>query len=244
MNQIPLFSSAQASNLSAFLNAPQRPDGTMSYCECTGFLFVVACAPEQIQPSEWLPVIFDDESASYSSLEEAKEVLPSLLSLYNELNRQIQEADIQLPIGCDIRKNPLDNLEPDAPLSHWARGFIAGYDWLVELWDAYTPEDLSEELGAQMMVLSFFASRDLAQAYLEETKRKDNSLESMAAQMLDLFPDALNGFAHLGDSIQRVLREHSAELHQPARSDKIGRNERCPCGSGKKYKKCCGAAVH
>jgi uncharacterized protein YchJ len=23
---------------------------------------------------------------------------------------------------------------------------------------------------------------------------------------------------------------------------KVGRNEPCPCGSGKKYKKCCGAA--
>ncbi len=27
---------------------------------------------------------------------------------------------------------------------------------------------------------------------------------------------------------------------QPAISMKIGRNEPCPCGSGKKYKKCCG----
>ena len=26
-------------------------------------------------------------------------------------------------------------------------------------------------------------------------------------------------------------------------SKKIGRNELCPCGSGKKYKKCCGANV-
>jgi len=25
-----------------------------------------------------------------------------------------------------------------------------------------------------------------------------------------------------------------------AKSKKIGRNESCPCGSGKKYKKCCG----
>ena len=24
-------------------------------------------------------------------------------------------------------------------------------------------------------------------------------------------------------------------------ADKIGRNDPCPCGSGKKYKKCCGA---
>ena len=27
----------------------------------------------------------------------------------------------------------------------------------------------------------------------------------------------------------------------PIQSDKIGRNDPCPCGSGKKYKKCCGA---
>ena len=27
------------------------------------------------------------------------------------------------------------------------------------------------------------------------------------------------------------------------RSSKIGRNDPCPCGSGKKYKKCCGAIV-
>ena len=26
----------------------------------------------------------------------------------------------------------------------------------------------------------------------------------------------------------------------PLRSSKIGRNHPCPCGSGKKYKKCCG----
>jgi preprotein translocase subunit SecA len=29
---------------------------------------------------------------------------------------------------------------------------------------------------------------------------------------------------------------------QPIRREKIGRNEPCPCGSGKKYKKCCGRA--
>ena len=27
----------------------------------------------------------------------------------------------------------------------------------------------------------------------------------------------------------------------PVQSEKIGRNDPCPCGSGKKYKKCCGA---
>jgi len=34
--------------------------------------------------------------------------------------------------------------------------------------------------------------------------------------------------------------DHNHE-HTQAHSDKIGRNEDCPCGSGKKHKKCCGS---
>lgn len=36
----------------------------------------------------------------------------------------------------------------------------------------------------------------------------------------------------------KVLRRHSNIVIKPA---KIGRNDPCPCGTGKKYKKCCGA---
>jgi preprotein translocase subunit SecA len=35
----------------------------------------------------------------------------------------------------------------------------------------------------------------------------------------------------------------SAEVKQVVKGDKIGRNDPCPCGSGKKYKKCCGRAA-
>jgi SWIM/SEC-C metal-binding protein len=29
---------------------------------------------------------------------------------------------------------------------------------------------------------------------------------------------------------------------KPASSEKVGRNDPCPCGSGKKFKRCCGAS--
>ena len=32
----------------------------------------------------------------------------------------------------------------------------------------------------------------------------------------------------------------SVELSQNKTSKKIGRNDKCPCGSDKKYKQCCG----
>jgi len=36
--------------------------------------------------------------------------------------------------------------------------------------------------------------------------------------------------------------ERALNPQEPVVSRKVGRNEPCPCGSGKKYKKCCGAA--
>ncbi|MBK5936397.1 hypothetical protein CCR81_06200 [Halorhodospira halophila] len=44
----------------------------------------------------------------------------------------------------------------------------------------------------------------------------------------DLFEDADNSKARL------------SWPRQPARSSKVGRNEPCPCGSGRKHKRCCG----
>jgi preprotein translocase subunit SecA len=46
------------------------------------------------------------------------------------------------------------------------------------------------------------------------------------------------GFMKFGSGEKRVVR-----TAQPIRVEqKVGRNDPCPCGSGKKYKKCCGAA--
>ena len=44
---------------------------------------------------------------------------------------------------------------------------------------------------------------------------------------------------------QWVYAGHEAPVGQTVRREtpKIGRNDPCPCGSGKKYKKCCGAAA-
>lgn len=49
-------------------------------------------------------------------------------------------------------------------------------------------------------------------------------------------------FAELHNELQAALGIHDRPLLHPSflGSDrKIGRNDPCPCGSGKKYKKCC-----
>ena len=44
----------------------------------------------------------------------------------------------------------------------------------------------------------------------------------------------------LVNTLQQQIRSSLHALESPAVSPKQGRNEPCRCGSGKKYKKCCG----
>ncbi len=39
--------------------------------------------------------------------------------------------------------------------------------------------------------------------------------------------------------MEKLLRKAAAQYNKPEKKVKIGRNDPCPCGSGKKYKKCC-----
>lgn len=245
MNSIPPFDAAQADSLKAFLDAPERSPDSMSYGEAAGFLFVVASAPELVQPSQWLPVIIDPDNAAETSLDNMQAIMGGLMSLYNEMTRQVQEADVKLPPGCEFRDEAMANTETDATISQWSSGFRTGYNWMQELWTEYTPEEIREELGYQMTVLCFFSSRSIATAFFDGVKNKDLTLEDMAANMQRMFPDAMQGFALLGHSIQQALSERDAAPQQPVvRGEKVGRNDPCTCGSGKKYKKCCGLTLH
>jgi uncharacterized protein YecA (UPF0149 family) len=133
----------------------------------------------------------------------------------------------------------MDNLTTDAPLSQWAQGFGMGYDYLAEVWNAFTPDELDEELGALLMTLTFFASLKLAKAFHQETNGK-SKLEQLAQAMMEIFPEAMGEYAHLGRSIYQARLEMGDLDQEPLRHIKIGRNDPCPCGSGKKFKKCCG----
>lgn len=229
-----------ANTLAQFLADPRRPPGTLSYHELQGFLFAVASAPDLVRPSEWMPEVFGGKEAGFADLDEAQAILPELMTLYNAVNASVGSERAALPADCRFRRNVLADLEADAPVSMWARGFVRGHQWLEESWDAYVPDEFDQDFGMVIMTLSFFATRRLASAFVKEIDRTD--LAETAKLFRRAFPDALAEYARLGRSISKVLIEHAA-ANPPQAPDKVGRNEPCPCGSGRKYKKCCGSAV-
>jgi len=226
------------SALKAFLSDPARPAGTLQYHELQGFFFTIACCPDLVQPSEWLPVVFADSEAGYRSLEEANEILGELMRVYNTVVRLARSAPVQMPDDCVIRGDALANLIDDAPLAQWSRGFLHGHQWLEESWEPYLPSELEDEFGAVLMALTFFATPSLAQAYAAESH---GDVRKLAGTMAKLFGNAIGEYAGLGRAIQQVIAERDPMPEDSTTVTKPGRNERCPCGSGKKWKKCCGA---
>jgi len=239
MNQIPPLTNPQKTLLQAFLSSPERPKGTLSYHQLAGFLFSIANSPELIMPSEWIPMVFNDLDGRFETYGEAEGAMQAMLALYNDCARARPEGSSSLPPGCAIRPQAMDNLAEDAPLRQWALGFSMGYDYLVESWNEYTPEEFDEELGSVLMVLTFFSSPKLAQAYHAEGDGR-RSLQELAETVVSLFPEASRTFAHLGRTIYQVRYDEGDFAEVPPLRQKIGRNEPCPCGSGKKFKKCCG----
>jgi uncharacterized protein len=235
--------------LTEFLDSPERPNGTLRFHELQGFLFAIASSPETIAPSEWLPMIGNDEGLNFADQKEAQEILGLVMALYNEVNTAVLERSNSLPAGCVFDEQASKNFNDDSSISQWSRGFAAGHDWLAEVWEEYLFGELDEECGATFMVLSFFGSKKLANAYYEDMapgrrRRGDESFESFTKTMCEMFPDALASYAHIGRSIFETILQHDEDRREPAESTKIGRNEPCPCGSGMKYKKCCSSQLH
>ncbi len=236
MNAPPEFTSKDAEYLMSFLSSSAVPEGTMNYFSTAGLLFAVASCPEFIRPSEWMPVIFSEEEMDYEAIEDAERVISSLLGLYNLINDQVRAGDPQLPPGCVLRRDPMDNLEEEAPLSDWSWGFAEGHRWLSKIWEE-APDNIVNEYAAILMILYFFTSRTMAEKIRKENKRQDMTLEEMAAEVIEQFGEAMRGYAALGMALAQRRPEPGRTGSAPA--VKIGRNEPCPCGSGKKYKKCC-----
>lgn len=116
--------------LEAFLADPARPAGTLSYHELQGFLFTLASSPELVPPSEWMPMVFDEQEAGYATLEEAQTVIGELMALYNAVNAAVAEEPVAQPVDCVFRDDILTNLDDAAPIAQWSRGFLRGHQWL------------------------------------------------------------------------------------------------------------------
>jgi uncharacterized protein len=198
-----------------------------------GFFAALICCPDAVLPSEYLPQIWGggemaDEEA-WDSREQLQEFMDLVLQHWNTISRTLQAGDVYLPIL----------LEDDQGVAHgndWATGFMRGmslrqYDW-KELVN-------SEEHGGSLIPIFALANEHhvdpAMRPYKEpmDQQRREKLIAGMAAGLINIYH-------YFAPHRRAAAREARAGATYRRTTEKVGRNDPCPCGSGKKFKRCCG----
>lgn len=189
-----------------------------------GFLFAISQAPVPVSASQWL----GDVLALFTESERGSDALNAILSYQRHLESRCGRRDYPIPDteGFDA----VSQIQPGATLNDWSLGFEAGFAHVEDIWQRLIPAELTSELQSQRFALTFFGSPDNARRFLAQ---RESALrpEQLADQVLAQFPRAVDLHARLSISVGQIA---------VAKMDtKVGRNDPCPCGSGRKYKNCC-----
>ena len=108
---------------------------------------------------------------------------------------------------------------------------------LSEEWDPQMV-DLREELVTACTIMEkHFPEYDEWKAEADTTREKQN--QRVAKMMTMPHDDFIKGISPKAEKLDSEPDRRENKSNREKHAKKVGRNDPCPCGSGKKYKKCC-----
>jgi len=222
----PLLPQPELAALEAWLDSPLHAGKAMSLDKLHGFLCAVVSAPDAIPPSRWVPEAMGGEPA-FESKEQAKELAALMMRFYDAVAAALEGGQ---PLEPLLR--PRSPADPRPDYETWCNGYILGWALSREEWLRRGNEPL-KKLTFPIMLLSGAFKED-AEARGEEFMPEDEYAR-LQQECMDALPRAVAG-------IHEFWRSRRKAVPVTRESPKVGRNDPCPCGSGKKFKQCCGAA--
>ncbi|MEW5964612.1 MAG: UPF0149 family protein [Pseudomonadota bacterium] len=204
--------------LAGFLVSAQVPEASMNIEMLDGFLTALIAGPDVVRPSDYLDAIWGGDGASpgFDGMEQAQFFFDLLKRRWNAIADGMMRGDPITPIIVDYGDDLVGR--------DWADGFLHGLEFHVALGRSSKESKRTDRLIDPILALAgpeVYGSRITA-------ARRDRIRDDLPATILRCAaawrPKAV-----------------PAPTSEPVRSTKVGRNDPCPCGSGKKFKKCCGS---
>ena len=198
-----------------------------------GYFAALICGAELVSPSEALEQVLGEEVV-FDSHDQASDIVDLLMRHWNtiatELQRTLTESHVYLPVL----------LEDDSGVARgndWAVGFMRGVQTRPGSWN-----DLinSEEEGGCLLPMMMLAHEHDPDPELRPPPIEGDKREELIAAMIAGLTRTYRYF----ERRRRAYATPSANAPLRRQTPKIGRNEPCPCGSGRKYKHCCAPTLH
>ncbi len=232
---------------------------------CDGFLTAVVCTRRPISVGEWLPMLLGDgedlqvpdgqplpQLEVFASAEQQARFLELAQRRIDEIRVQLDTEVKSLADDEAFQPEVLDTrgailVLPEAERAEiedeevpsfaqvWALGFMFVVENWAEEWAAPRDKEVAQWLDAAMEFIVNLTEDDTDEPALnlyEETGPVSTSQERV-----DAFGEAVWAVYDL----RQLWRSMGPRVTAVVKGDEPGRNDPCSCGSGKKFKKCCGA---
>ena len=226
-------SEAEFNELDQFLLYDVDTEDVMTLDMVDGFLHAIAVGPTTIQPKRWLPKIWGTKEMMppMDSIEQLNHMLGLVMRHFNSIIAGLEEEPSEISPYWSTMTYAGDEQEYD-DAEMWAYGFIEG---MRLCWNDWKPLLSTPQGQAWFRPIALLGEDEFSEDQDELTKTP-----AMRAKLALQIPQVvLDMHAHWLPMRLAVYERTVARSMQI----KVGRNEPCPCGSGKKFKKCCGAAA-
>jgi uncharacterized protein len=228
----------QLDRLETLLAEPALAEA-MRLDEIQGYLCAALSGPQPISEDDWLADVLGSEDALES--EAGREASVLLRAFASALEAEL--ASGEPPVLLLYAKDEDDENGPSDYLP-WCQAYLAGVDAADDDWFEFLGEDEDEGDSDEV---SYIDERLFPLMVLT------GEAEAAAREHGDEWPTG-EELEQLQNDCEEDLPQAVTDIHrfwlakrgtQTIRRDlpKVGRNEPCPCGSGKKFKQCCGAEL-
>jgi uncharacterized protein len=225
-------SDTELEELDHFLLYGVDNDESMTLDTLDGYLHALAIGPQTLMPKQWLPKVWGEDSAMMppmDNIDQLNRIMGLVMRHYNSIIHGFEHKPQTVAPYWDTYEYDIGKLE-DA--EGWAHGFTEGVALNRAAWKPLF--DSAE--GQQWYRPIGLLGEEIFSADQDELTKTPEQREQLAQQIEDSLVNIHAFWLPLREAI------HERETSQRLRT-KVGRNEPCPCGSGKKFKKCCGSAA-
>jgi len=198
-----------------------KDEGVLNVSELDGLMAAIVSGPVMVPPSQWIPQIWGDFPPAWKDEQEVEQVMSLLMRHMNSTAGWLmQQADDFEPM---FEQRIVDG-KTYTIVDEWCEGYMRGVALASGAWqpDSMKMKILLAPIGAFTEEKDFNAHEHCNQRELE------NLQKAIAPNVREIHAYWL------------VRRSDYAPPATVTRGEpKVGRNDPCPCGSGKKFKKCC-----
>lgn len=223
--------------LEDFLMSDDTSDKTMMLDTLDGYLTAIVSGPVTVMPSVWLPGVWGptarDEPA-FDTVEQAERITTLIMRHMNGIIWNLQyDPDAFAPIIAMAPETDSRREFRDGEM--WAYGYMTGIELQREHWKPFFDDSSCVDALRPIYLLG---GDDLN----PEDERLTQTLEQREA-LTDQIPASVAWIYRFWLPYREAITERVIATSFQREHPKVGRNDPCPCGSGKKFKKCCGAAT-